>query len=55
VATDRAGDEEYWISGPHRDRGDTRYSSVRPVVDDDAREAYDEFLAGGALPGRERG
>lgn len=48
-------DEEYWISGPHRDRRDTRYSSITPTVDDQAREAYQAFLAGAPLPGRERG
>lgn len=47
--------EEYWVSGPHRDGGDTRYSSINPIVDTDAQEAYDAFLAGAALPGRERG
>ena len=46
--------EEYWLSGPHRDRGDTRYSGVNPTIDDDARDAYKGFLAGDALPGRER-
>jgi hypothetical protein len=48
-------DEEFWISGPHRDRRDTRYSNVVPEVDEDAREDYESFLAGGPLPGRERG
>ena len=47
--------ENYWISGPHRDRGDVRYSSIRPEIDDDARESYEAFLRGAALPGRERG
>ena len=47
--------EEYWLSGPHRDGGDTRYSSIKPIVDPDAREAYDAFLTGAALPGREHG
>jgi hypothetical protein len=47
--------EEYWLSGPHRDRQDTRFSNVQPQVDDDAREAYESFLAGAPLPGRERG
>lgn len=47
--------EEYWVSGPHRDRGDVRYSGVRPTVDEDARDAYEAFLAGAPLPGRERG
>jgi hypothetical protein len=48
-------DEEYWMSGPHRDRRDTRFSNVQPDVDDDARDAYERFLAGEPLPGRERG
>lgn len=48
-------DEEYWISGPHRDGRDTRYSRITPIVDDDAREAYTRFLRGGPLPGREQG
>ena len=47
--------DEYWLSGPHRDRADTRYSDVRPTVDDDARVAYEAFLRGEALPGRENG
>lgn len=47
--------EQYWISGPHRDRRDTRYSSIRPTIDDDAREAYEAFLNGESLPGREKG
>jgi hypothetical protein len=25
--------EEYWLSGPHRDQRDTRYSSITPIVD----------------------
>ncbi len=48
-------DEGYWISGPHRDRRDTRYSGIRPSIDDDARIDYEAFLAGAPLPGRERG
>lgn len=47
--------EEYWLSGPHRDRRDTRYSSVVPEVDEDAREDYERFLSGEPLPGREQG
>ncbi|GIF20567.1 hypothetical protein BJ973_001527 [Actinoplanes tereljensis] len=47
--------EEYWLSGPHRDRADTRYSRVQAEVDDDVRQVYDAFLRGGSLPGRERG
>jgi hypothetical protein len=47
--------EEYWLSGPRRDQRDTRYSSITPIVDGDAREAYSAFLDGDPLPGRERG
>jgi len=47
--------EEYWISGPHRDGGDTRYGNIEPTVDEDAQAAYAAFLAGAALPGRKRG
>jgi hypothetical protein len=47
--------DEFWISGPKRDRTDARYSSALPRVDDDAREPYERFLRGAALPGRERG
>ena len=31
--------EEFWISGPKRDRTDGRYSGAPPEVDDDARAA----------------
>lgn len=48
-------EEEYWLSGPHRDGADTRYSSIRPTVDQEARDAYDAFLAGATLLGREHG
>jgi len=44
--------EEYWLSGPHRDRRDTRYSNVLPEVDDDIREDYERFLSGQPLPGQ---
>jgi hypothetical protein len=47
--------EEYWVSGPRRDRADTRYSNIRPTVDDEARDAYEAFLNGAPLPGREHG
>jgi hypothetical protein len=47
--------EKYWISGPHRDRADTRYSNIKPEIDDDVREVYEAFLRGSPLPGRERG
>jgi hypothetical protein len=48
-------DEKFWISGPHRDRRDTRYSNLVPEVDEDARDDYEPYLAGEPLPGRERG
>ena len=38
--------EEFWMSGPKRDRTDGRYSNQRPQVDEDARDAYEAFLAG---------
>jgi hypothetical protein len=47
--------EEYWLSGPHRDRRDTRYGNVTPTIDDDAQSAYKRFLAGAPLPRREHG
>lgn len=45
----------FWLSGPKRDRTDARYGPRAHDVDDDAREAYEAFLAGGSLPGRENG
>ncbi len=45
----------YWLSGPHRDLGDTRNARVVPTVDDDAAQPYREFLDGASLPGREQG
>ncbi|WP_111768153.1 hypothetical protein [Nakamurella deserti] len=47
--------EEFWLSGPKRDRTDARYSAARPTVDPDAAAAYAAYLAGGRLPGRETG
>jgi hypothetical protein len=47
--------DEYWISGPKRDRTDGRYSNEQPEVDEDARAAYEAFLNGAPLPGRENG
>ena len=47
--------ERFWLSGPHRDRRDTRYAPAAPVVDDDVKAVYERFLAGDPLPGRERG
>ncbi|MCP2329012.1 hypothetical protein HDA40_007519 [Hamadaea flava] len=52
---DVATQDEYWLSGPRRDRGDTRYSNIQPIVDDDVRGVYQAFLDGSPLPGRERG
>jgi hypothetical protein len=48
-------DEEYWVSGPRRDRGDARYGHGRLTVDEDVREVYEAFLNGCHLPGRENG
>lgn len=47
--------DEYWISGPKRDRTDTRYGHRTTLVEDDIAEVYDAFLDGIALPGCERG
>lgn len=47
--------EEFWLSGPKRDRTDGRYSSAQPSVAVEAKEAYAAFLAGSPLPGRKRG
>lgn len=47
--------EEFWVSGPKRDRTDGRYGSQPPQVSAEASEHYEAFLAGSALPGREHG
>jgi hypothetical protein len=47
--------ELFWLSGPKRNLTDGRYSSKQPTVDDDVRDAYDAFLNGDPLPGREAG
>jgi len=47
--------EWFWLSGPKRDRMDTRYGPSTTEVDPDARPAHDAFLAGRPLPGREHG
>jgi len=52
---DAESGEKFWISGPKRDQTDGRYGHQKPVVEDEARAAYDAFLAGSALPGRETG
>lgn len=52
---DVASMEDYWLSGPKRDRSDLRYGPGSPSIDEDARETYIAFLAGAALPGRENG
>ena len=48
-------DEEFWLSGPKRDRSDMRYGPGTAAVDEDGRDAYRAFLDGAPLPGRERG
>ncbi|MFD7528867.1 MULTISPECIES: hypothetical protein [unclassified Streptomyces] len=48
-------DEEFWVSGPKRDRTDTRYGPSAPEIDPEAVEAYQAFLEGAPLPGRENG
>ncbi|NYF09980.1 hypothetical protein HDC94_001136 [Leifsonia sp. AK011] len=40
-------EETYWLSGPKKDRTDLRYGPGAPVIDEDARAAYEELLAGG--------
>lgn len=52
---DVATDELFWLSGPKRDRTDARYGPTQPQVDADAREAYEAFLRGAPLPGRDGG
>ncbi len=47
--------DEYWISGPKRDRTDGRYTRRQPVIEDDVRDQYEAFLAGRPLPGRGNG
>jgi len=47
--------DQYWISGPKRDRTDARYGHGKPIVEDDVQAEYDAFLRGAPLPGRERG
>ncbi|MET7286948.1 hypothetical protein [Streptomyces sp. NPDC005573] len=48
-------DESFWISGPKRDRRDTRYVPAAPTVEEDAADAYRAFLQGAPLPGRGNG
>ncbi|MFJ3957251.1 hypothetical protein [Arthrobacter sp. NPDC090010] len=48
-------DEEFWLSGPKRDRSDARYGRGVPSVDEDVQQEYAAFLNGAALPGRQRG
>ncbi|WP_307028950.1 hypothetical protein [Arthrobacter globiformis] len=47
--------DEFWVSGPKRDRTDARYSHQRPDVDEDVEAEYEAFLNGAPLPGRENG
>jgi hypothetical protein len=42
-----ASGEEYWISGPRRDRDDRLYGGSRGVeIDDDVRVEYQSYLRG---------
>jgi len=50
---DMATGEEFWLSGPRRDREDTRYSNVEPEISEDVRETYQAFLDGEPLLERE--
>lgn len=52
---DEESGDLYWLSGPKRDRTDGRYSAQQPTVEPEAQGAYEAFLAGAPLPGRERG
>ena len=52
---DLATGDGYWISGPKRDRSDGRYGHQSPTVEADAANAYEGFLRGKPLPGREDG
>src|SRR6185312_16533911 len=47
--------EEYWISGPKRNRTDARYRNRQPSIDADVLDDYRSFLSGAPLPGREHG
>ncbi|MGW7649513.1 hypothetical protein [Streptomyces bobili] len=38
--------DEFWISGPRRDRGDLRFGPGQPTVEGDAEDAYGAFLRG---------
>lgn len=42
-------EELFWVSGPHRDGRDRRYSNVPVEVDPDVAEAYERFRRGGPL------
>jgi hypothetical protein len=41
--------ENFWVSGPHRDGGDRRYSGLPVEVDADVAEVYARFCRGGSL------
>ncbi|MFJ2738408.1 hypothetical protein ACIO3O_01945 [Streptomyces sp. NPDC087440] len=47
--------EEFWVSGPKRDRTDARYGPRAAEIEPDAADAYRAFLDGAPLPGRENG
>ncbi|MFB9520196.1 MULTISPECIES: hypothetical protein [Streptomyces] len=52
---DTVSGEEFWVSGPKRDRTDTRYGPRTTRIEPDAADAYRAFLDGAPLPGRENG
>ena len=41
--------EKFWVSGPHRDGQDRRYSSLPIEIDADVAEVYARFRHGGSL------
>lgn len=47
--------DEWWVSGPKRDKTDARYSAQQPIVEDHVRTEYEAFLGGAPLLGREHG
>ncbi|MHA6765513.1 hypothetical protein [Streptacidiphilus sp. PAMC 29251] len=47
--------ERFWVSGPKRDRTDTRYGPATTEIEPEAVATYHAFLEGAPLPGRENG
>lgn len=47
-------DEHYWISGPHKDGGDSLYAThVMPAVDEDVVEEYWLKIRGLPIPAKQ--